>query len=206
MCDYNKRNQVKYCSKKCINRITYKRKKLNSSYTKECNKCGDLFKTTDNYAKYCSDNCYKETISLYRSDCEVCGSRFKGRKGRANKFCSRECYHNSLGSGGFVPHKTINSTTDYNSMKRAKRYGVQVEGVNTLEVFERDGWTCGICNERVDKDIPYPCGKSASLDHIIPMSKGGGHTYDNTQLAHLKCNLKKNDNVIIDEVKKLSIL
>lgn len=91
-------------------------------------------------------------------------------------------------------------------MKRAKRYGVQVEEVNTLEVFERDGWTCGICNERVDKDIPYPCGKSASLDHIIPMSKGGGHTYDNTQLAHLKCNLKKNDNVIIDEVKKLSIL
>lgn len=31
----------------------------------------------------------------------------------------------------------------------------------------------------------------ASLDHIVPMSLGGGHTYLNTQCSHLMCNLKK---------------
>lgn len=29
------------------------------------------------------------------------------------------------------------------------------------------------------------------LDHVIPMSKGGGHTYANTQCSHLKCNVDK---------------
>lgn len=32
---------------------------------------------------------------------------------------------------------------------------------------------------------------SASLDHVVPMSKGGGHTYANTQCSHLKCNVDK---------------
>lgn len=30
-----------------------------------------------------------------------------------------------------------------------------------------------------------------SLDHVIPMSKGGAHSYANTQLAHWLCNVTK---------------
>lgn len=31
----------------------------------------------------------------------------------------------------------------------------------------------------------------ASLDHIIPLSRGGHHTADNVQAAHLACNHRK---------------
>lgn len=185
--------QRKYCSEECARRVKYERKKQRANIEVTCEVCNNTFISMYQGAKYCSDHCYKESIALYRSTCEVCGERFKGRKGRANKFCSRKCYHESLNNGGYIPHKAINSTTDYSSYKRAGRFGVEREYINVHEVFENYNWVCGICNKKVDKTIPYPNTLSASLDHIKPLSKGGTHTYNNVQLAHLGCNLKKNN-------------
>ena len=81
-----------------------------------------------------------------------------------------------------------------NHRSRAKFYGVKYEPVNRLKVYERDGWMCGICNKKVDKRLKYPHPKSASLDHIVPMSHRiweYGHTYLNTQCAHWICNVLK---------------
>lgn len=51
---------------------------------------------------------------------------------------------------------------------------------------------CGICGKPVDKSLRYPHPMSASIDHIIPLEKGG-HPSDlaNLQLAHLYCNRQK---------------
>jgi 5-methylcytosine-specific restriction endonuclease McrA len=38
-----------------------------------------------------------------------------------------------------------------------------------------------------------PSPWSVSLDHIVPVSKGGTHTRDNVQAAHLRCNQAKGD-------------
>ncbi|WP_210434349.1 HNH endonuclease [Virgibacillus sp. SK37] len=35
-----------------------------------------------------------------------------------------------------------------------------------------------------------------SIEHVIPISKGGTHTWDNVKLAHRKCNNLKSDKVI----------
>lgn len=80
-----------------------------------------------------------------------------------------------------------------NHRARARRYGVEAEYINKLAVFERDNWTCGICNEPVDREAPWPAPSSPSLDHIVPMAVGGGHVYENVQCAHLRCNVIKND-------------
>ena len=51
---------------------------------------------------------------------------------------------------------------------------------------------CGICGLPVDKSIKYPDPMSPTVDHIIPIAKGG-HPSDlaNLQLAHRCCNRKK---------------
>jgi 5-methylcytosine-specific restriction endonuclease McrA len=33
----------------------------------------------------------------------------------------------------------------------------------------------------------------ASLDHITPIARGGGHTRDNVQCSHWLCNARKSD-------------
>lgn len=61
------------------------------------------------------------------------------------------------------------------------------------EIFERDGWTCGLCDTPVDPLLSHPDPMSASLDHVVPIAKGGGHVRANVQCAHLRCNLSKRD-------------
>jgi len=85
--------------------------------------------------------------------------------------------------------------------RRARQLGVDSEKFNNIEIFERDKWTCSLCGKAVNKRLKYPDPKSPSLDHIIPLSRGGGHTRNNVQLAHLHCNLVKS-NKLPDELNK----
>jgi len=56
---------------------------------------------------------------------------------------------------------------------------------------------CGICGKPVDFSLKYPHPLSATVDHIIPVSKGGHPSdLDNLQLAHRCCNREKSDRVV----------
>lgn len=90
-------------------------------------------------------------------------------------------------------YKTAPSYARRNHRQRARHHGVEYEPFDPREVFARDGWMCGICHEPIDPALQYPDHRSVSLDHIIPLSRGGGHTRDNTQPAHFICNSTKSD-------------
>lgn len=82
--------------------------------------------------------------------------------------------------------------------QRSSRYGCAEfdRSISLKKLVERDGGICQICGKAVDySDIKnghirkfYP-----TLDHIIPLSKGGTHTWNNVQLAHMMCNAGKCD-------------
>jgi 5-methylcytosine-specific restriction endonuclease McrA len=65
------------------------------------------------------------------------------------------------------------------------------EHINVRKVYVRDAWICGICGELIDKDARFPLPMSPSVDHIVPLTKGGAHLYANVQAAHLRCNIAK---------------
>ena len=65
------------------------------------------------------------------------------------------------------------------------------ERVTIAGLRERDGDTCGICSEPIDFALSGRDPRGRSVDHILPRSRGGAHTWANTQLAHLRCNLSK---------------
>ena len=65
------------------------------------------------------------------------------------------------------------------------------EHVNRREVFDRDEWRCQVCKEPVDQTLRWPDPLSATLDHVVPLSRGGRHAPDNVQLAHFICNVRK---------------
>ena len=64
---------------------------------------------------------------------------------------------------------------------------------------------CGICGKPVDKSIKYPDPMSPTIDHIIPIAKGG-HPSDmaNLQLAHRMCNRAKGTKINPD-IPKIEI-
>lgn len=56
-----------------------------------------------------------------------------------------------------------------------------VEAVDVVLLAQRDRNRCGICGKSV-------LLAERTIDHIVPVSKGGEHSYANTQLAHSRCN------------------
>lgn len=56
--------------------------------------------------------------------------------------------------------------------------------------------TCGICGHPVDFSLKPPHPMAPTLDHIIPVSKGGHPSdIDNLQLSHWTCNRQKSDKI-----------
>ena len=76
--------------------------------------------------------------------------------------------------------------------RRARTYGVAYQpGITWRSVLAQHGDKCGLCGVSV-----MPIGHradplSATVDHKVPMSKGGAHIWANVQLAHRLCNVRR---------------
>lgn len=84
------------------------------------------------------------------------------------------------------PHKY----TAQVALRRArKKNAPSIEKIDREALFNRDGWICWLCGQPVTID-------TVSLDHVIPLSRGGAHTADNLRTAHRLCNSRKGAKII----------
>lgn len=82
---------------------------------------------------------------------------------------------------------------DRQAVRRAIKRGTDAEEIGTQELMERDGWVCGLCRWVIPRSLTWPDPQFGTIDHIIPLQRGGRHRWDNVQAAHLRCNMSKND-------------
>lgn len=82
---------------------------------------------------------------------------------------------------------------------RIKNNGVFDRDITVDKLFLRDKGVCSLCggmcdfkDYRLNESGHFIVGdKYPSIDHTIPLSRGGTHTWNNVQLAHFKCNTIK---------------
>lgn len=60
---------------------------------------------------------------------------------------------------------------------------------NRVRVFDRDEYRCRYCNKQLTL-------QTATLDHVIAVSNGGGNSIDNLVTACLDCNSRKNGRLV----------
>lgn len=63
-----------------------------------------------------------------------------------------------------------------------------MRSVQVARLAERDGWTCWLCGGEVDPTAPTTSPWRATIDHLVPRSRGGGTEPANLRLAHRRCN------------------
>lgn len=91
---------------------------------------------------------------------------------------------------------------DLNDVEIAKVVELKNKGLSYKKIIEMTGcseWTIRkYCNNNgLSTEEQNQNGKKCSsiyyptIDHIIPLSKGGLHSWNNIQLAHLSCNSSK---------------
>ena len=92
-------------------------------------------------------------------------------------------------SGHTQTIRTVTKEFTMPSVIRLKRYVQLYQRMRTIRcsrknIFSRDQHTCQYCDIKV-------AGKEATVDHVIPRSKGGGSTWNNLVTACRRCNIKK---------------
>lgn len=107
--------------------------------------------------------------------CDECGACFT-RHGEASPFCSSRC-----------------SRKQARRRRRARECGVRISRVRRYAIYERDEWTCHLCNFPVDRTAEVPELEAPVLDHVIPLASGGSHSEDNLRTAHFWCNSYRRD-------------
>lgn len=72
--------------------------------------------------------------------------------------------------------------------------------ITLRKLYQRDNGRCYICgldcsyDDYIRTDTAFIAGDFyPSIDHIIPLAKGGKHSWDNVRLAHRRCNYCKSD-------------
>jgi 5-methylcytosine-specific restriction endonuclease McrA len=177
------KRETRFCSRACIIRVR-KPKALKPKVQRYCIRCSAplggsarLFCT-----KACGDAVREQRCKVNHPEraCEQCGKLFKP-KSKASRACSETCIKASK-----------RWTKDH--YRRARKHGVKRERFDPRVVFDRDGWRCQICLKmtRPTKRKGWQ-PLAPSLDHIVPLSKGGEHTMQNAQCAHRICNVLKSD-------------
>lgn len=84
-----------------------------------------------------------------------------------------------------------------------KRRAIMARGeeINHTEVFDEHEWVCHLCGGDIDKLAKSDDYMRVTLDHIIPLSKGGEHIRKNVAPAHYRCNQDKGDSLTFDPRK-----
>lgn len=118
-----------------------------------------------------------QTRCFIQGKCPECGNSFTHKAHpRAKGFCSRRCQQK-------VKQRR----------RKARKRGVGSKTLTFHTVAERDGFRCGLCGEPVDMSLSVPHLRAPTLDHIVPLARGGSHSLENVHLAHFLCNSIKGD-------------
>jgi len=189
----------------------------------KCRVCGDTFKRCasilrkDKTIGYCS-NCVRSereklnvTKRLQRERERTESRRIKEEKYirsitkiRKCKQCERE-YSTTKNIEGFCciqcSKRYSNNLHELRRRHRLRENGKIDYSITLDKLIKRDKGKCRICGEKVDVDaysinvdgVFVANSKYPSIDHINPVSKGGTHSWDNIQLAHMHCNTTKSN-------------
>ena len=92
--------------------------------------------------------------------------------------------------------------------RRAQKLSTQVGTIDLEIAWKRSGGICFLCGVPMNRHIPHHWFDSKgvqhrnpgfpSLEHIIPLSRGGTHTQENLTYTHLICNITKNNRVLTE--------
>lgn len=178
-------NRKMYCNKACCDR--HRRGKTGLTFTEFNKRRKEKAKEKQNI-KDLEKTFYKLAHTIQK-ECAYCGKFFYCLDYENKKTCSKEC----------------SKKYSYKSKdKRIRKEQIVDSDITLKKLFKRDQGKCYICSCDCDFDDwnvaktgnKYPGDKYPEIEHVIPISRGGMHSWDNVRLACHKCNHDKGDEIV----------
>jgi 5-methylcytosine-specific restriction endonuclease McrA len=189
------------CSRDCGRLHDFLRnRKLKPKLELSCHHCQAKFYSAAK-RRFCSRSCGYARTQIEQSN--------KGKDKRRQKvdatgfvttICSwckepRTYEYQQGGHNAYHPDCTIEARRARYRIKTVKRQGLvnKPSRLAADEVVRVYGNNCAICNEPIDLSLKRTSSKGLTVDHWIPLSKGGSDDMSNLRPAHWNCNRKKSD-------------
>ena len=178
-----------YCSRKCRRAFDLERQKAKYRKSKVCLFCNQIYSWTA-YTKYCSNQCRSKAQNLKNKNkktfslCVVCGKSSLGSLGYSRKYCSKTCKHKGM-FGGKPPLEERTRKAQRNFRER------NVPGLTRHEMsilrfqWISEGQSCAYCDQACE-----------TVDHIVPLNRGGDNQKQNLTPACRSCNSSKGDRLL----------
>lgn len=192
----------RYCNRKCAQNYRIAQNQAARDTRSVCVECSREFIGSKAKLKYCGDEC-RATANRRRAS-----ERWRAEVQARPQFKQWECAWcgemivvsiSFTGFNKYHPECKLRARRARDRRKTLRRQGVKSEErITHEEVAERDGFICHICSGLVDMSLPRTSKWGATLDHVIPVSKGGVDSLENLKLAHWICNVKKSDKILED--------
>ena len=109
-----------------------------------------------------------------QGSCGRCGQDFCHKGTIPARYCTRSC-----------------KTRDASSRRRALEANAFVSHVSRAKVFAADGYRCYLCRKLCDRTATVPHPNAPTVDHVIPLARGGTHEPSNCRTACFGCNCTK---------------
>lgn len=188
-----------YCSEPC-QAIYHKRRKLKEPKQKTCDHCGKGFQSARGPQRFCSYECrarqssidgnnrFKEKMKLVypdgikRKPCEWCDEVLEVP---VQKSLTQRRYHEACSLEAQRARYRI-KTTKRRTLQKPNR-------ISADQVVREYGDDCHICTQKIDLSLPRTSKQGLTIDHVIPLSKGGSDEMENLRPAHWICNNRKSD-------------
>lgn len=120
---------------------------------------------------------YWRSCAKPERQCRHCGKKLTPKHRADAAYCSAVC----------------NSAAHSQTRKASARSGGRQQRIDRASVIERDNGRCHLCGA-------FPSPSDLTLDHIVPLAKGGSHTYENLAVACLSCNCAKGARSLVEGV------
>lgn len=182
------RNPRKWCSRSCAAKASRARRPKGEPpspvmASRTCVGCGVLFEHRQTHPRqWCTNRCAAiQRQKVNRTPCIDCGAASYGER------CST-CFKLSQ---GWSPDRPVREKRRRAALRRLARErsapGLDRNGrVALLAKWKRRGRTCYYCPSPAD-----------TVDHVVPLSRGGTNLEGNLVPCCNDCNWKKNDNLLI---------
>lgn len=155
-----------------------------------CECCGSEYQTPHATRRYCSAACQRRAQRLrdgtlanpIKGVCR-CGKPTEPQPGRPTARTCADCRREAIRRA--------------RRAAKMRRRNVVSDDYTLAEIADRDQWRCQLCGLKVRHGRQrYPSDPDGpSIDHILPITKGGQDVRHNVQLAHFACNARKHNRV-----------
>lgn len=124
---------------------------------------------------------------LHWVKCHWCG-RWYLSGNKLSHYCSADCRNDRHNS-----ERTMRKTRRY---RQARRNG-KFETISLERLYKRDKGVCYLCGKHLFLNADYNRLDAPTIEHVIPICKGGTNSWDNVRLSCRDCNVKKGTSLFV---------